>query len=711
MTHPVPIGFSFAGVAAGIKPQRPDLALVYSAAPCAAAAVTTVNKAKAAPVLDVEARLPSGDVHAVVVNSGNANALTGASGGEAVRAVQAAVAAALGVAPTAVLSASTGVIGVKLPVEKITLAAPSLVAGLAPDVEAAARAIMTTDTREKIASRTVTLAGRAVTLTAIAKGSGMIAPELATMIAVVTTDCSIAPPMLARALQGAAATSFNRLTVDGDMSTNDVVFALANGQAKNREIAGAGAAFDAFSGALSSLCEELARAIAADGEGATKRLEIAISGAPALAVAEDIARAIAASPLVKTAVFGADPNWGRVLATVGARSGSRKFDVNPYRAAVSIQRTLVYDGAPVEHDREALRTKMREPEIAIEVDLRAGSHTATAWGCDLSYDYVKINADYSSLIVPNPDGSVAKDDRLASYSPAFKVSLLIQALGYIGRFKGQRCVIKYGGAAMTTEPLRRSFCEDILLLRSVGLRPIVVHGGGPEISRALEKFGTKPEFVDGQRVTNASDLKVVEMVLTGSINTELVTMLNRRGANAVGLSGKDGALLKAKKLLREDGKDLGQVGELVEVNGKLIEMVLDQYVPVVSPVGIGDDGESYNLNADIVAAGIAVAVGAPKLIYLSDVPGVLDKSGIVSELTFEALEQKLGDGEITGGMAVKSRSILRALAGGVRAVHVLDGRTPHSVIAELFTESGVGTIVRPSRPGAGGASREGGTTP
>jgi acetylglutamate kinase len=276
------------------------------------------------------------------------------------------------------------------------------------------------------------------------------------------------------------------------------------------------------------------------------------------------------------------------------------------------------------------------------------------------------------------------------------MSLLVQALGYIGRFKGQRCVIKYGGAAMTKESLKRSFCDDMLLLRSVGLQPIVVHGGGPEITRALERLGGTAEFVDGVRVTPASDLKVVEMVLTGQINTELVTLLNRGGdANAVGLSGKDGAMLKAKKLVREDGKDLGQAGDLVNVDASLLEMMLEKgYIPVVSPVGIGDDGQSYNLNADVVAAGVAAALKSQKLIYLSDVAGIMEEGALLSELTLESLEQKIGGGHITGGMAVKSRSILRALEGGVPAVHVLDGRTPHSVIAELFTDSGIGTIVR-----------------
>jgi acetylglutamate kinase len=256
-------------------------------------------------------------------------------------------------------------------------------------------------------------------------------------------------------------------------------------------------------------------------------------------------------------------------------------------------------------------------------------------------------------------------------------------------------VIKYGGAAMVKESLKKSFCDDIRLLRAVGLRPIVVHGGGPEITRTLEKLGGKAEFVDGQRVTNASDLKVVEMVLTGSINTELVTLLNGNGsALAVGVSGKDGGLIRARKLVSE-GRDLGQVGEVTRVNREFLEMLLQQgYVPVVSPVGLGEDGQSYNINADTVAAELAVAIGAQKLIYLSDVPGILKAGELVGQLTAADLKALMDEGTISGGMKAKANSILRVLASGVPNVHLLDGRVPHSIIGELFTDNGVGSWIR-----------------
>ncbi|MGQ0507898.1 MAG: bifunctional glutamate N-acetyltransferase/amino-acid acetyltransferase ArgJ [Myxococcaceae bacterium] len=687
-------GFTYSGVHAGIKPYRKDLALVLSEAPCVAAACFTANKAKAAPILEAETRLPGEGFRAVLINSGNANSLTGNAGVEDVRRVLSDLGTTLKLPASTLLSASTGVIGVRLPVQKVINALPKLVKEQRVDPELAAEAIMTTDTRVKMATRTLSLSGHEVTLSALAKGSGMIAPQLATVICVIVTDCQIAPAMLDKALTSAMTPSFNSLTVDGDMSPNDTVYALANGLAGNPRIQSDGPDLHSFQAALTDLCEEMAREIALDGEGSTKLLHVMVLKAPDEACARDLAKSIAGSSLVKTAVFGADPNWGRILATVGARAGSQGYALDPHRSEVTVQGVTVYRNEPQAHDRSLLKSKMREPEVRISVDLGAGSASAVAYGCDLSYDYVKINADYTSLIVQSEDGAVAKDDRLSNYSPKFKQTLLVEALSYISQFSGRRCVIKYGGAAMVKESLKRAFCNDINLLRSVGLKPVVVHGGGPEITKALDRLGTRTKWVDGERVTTSSDVKVMEMVLSGSINSEIVTLLNRQGGHAVGVSGKDGALLKARKLVTEGKKDLGQIGEITQVNRAFLEMLLDQgYVPVISPIGIGDDGASYNTNADAVAAEVAVAVAATKLIFLTDVPGILESGDLVTDLTGAELAKKVDAGTITGGMRVKARSILKALSGGVERVHVIDGRTPHSVIAELFTDRGVGTLV------------------
>lgn len=283
-------------------------------------------------------------------------------------------------------------------------------------------------------------------------------------------------------------------------------------------------------------------------------------------------------------------------------------------------------------------------------------------------------------------------------SLAEKRTLVVEALRYIQKFSGTRAVIKYGGAAMVDPALKRSFAQDMVLLQAAGLRPIIVHGGGPEITRTLDRMGQKTEFFEGQRITTEEDVRIVEMVLTGRVNTEIVGLLNTLGATAVGLSGKDAKLLQARKLAPVPGKrDLGFVGEIEKVNAEILEIFADRkYLPVVSPIGMGVDGASYNINADVAAAAIAVATKAKKLIFLTDVAGILDENKqLISEITADELRAKLKEGSnVKGGMQVKAQAILAALDGGVQEVHVVDGRAPHSVVVELFTEKGVGTLVR-----------------
>jgi len=692
-----PQGFTYAGINCGIKTTRKDFALVFSDVPCVGAGCFTVNAARAAPVCDAQALLPTSNLRAVIANSGNANALTGEGGLRDAREVCAAVAAALGVDAKSVVSGSTGVIGVRLPTQKLVAAAPNLAASRGAAIELAAEAVMTTDTRVKLAGRSLRVDGVEATIAAFGKGAGMMAPELATMLVFITTDVAVTPAALQSALARSMKTSFDMVNIDGDMSTNDSVFAMANGLAGNARIEEDTPAHAALTEALETVCVDLSRQMAEDGEGATKSVEVRLSGAPNVDMARELARMVAGSNLVKAAFFGADPNWGRVLAAVGSRVGSRKWPIDPTWATVHVQGTCVYaDREPVRVDTHALRARMREPHVLIEVRLAEGSAHATAWGCDLSYDYVKINADYTSLTHSTPDGTVSRDDRLTNYSPGFKRALLVEALSYISRFTNQRTVVKYGGAAMVKDSLKASFANDINLLRSAGLLPIVVHGGGPEITQTMEMLGHgKSEFVDGVRVTGREDVKVVEMVLTGRINTELVSLLNQSSSNAVGVSGKDAGLLRARKLVGEGGRDLGMVGEVTHVNHALLEVLLDKkYVPVVSPMGLGEDGEGYNINADAAAAEIAIALKAEKLIYLTDVAGILENGELVSEITASEMKRKIADGTIKGGMVAKAKSVLRAIEGGVSSVHILDGRTPHSVIAELFTDRGVGTLVR-----------------
>ncbi len=691
---PVARGFQFAGLHAGIKPWKKDVALIVSEKDCAAAAMLTVNAAKAAPVQDCAARLPASGVRALLINSGNANALTGPEGLEDVKELCAETAKVLDVSPAQVLMASTGVIGQRLPKAKIIAALPRLKAQLKAAPETAAEAILTTDTHIKVASRTVRFGRKEGRLTGICKGSGMIAPSLASTIAVVCTDIALSPAQLEGALREAMDGSFNNLTVDNDMSTNDAVLALANGTLGNAELADDAPELAQFKAQLKSLCVELAKEVAKDGEGATKLLEVKVAGAPTKAVAADVAKAIAGSMLVKAAVFGADPNWGRILATVGARVGSQRYAVDVAQAKVTVQGIDVYDRRPVLEAQQVpadvvalndanegpsvpghqrLRARMRAPEVVIEVDLRSGEGADVAWGCDLSYDYVKLNADYTSLLVPTADGSVSKDDRLTNYSPRFKVTLVTQALSYIARFTGHRVVLKLGRWAMSKDSLRQSIAEDVNLLRAVGMVPIVVHGESPEGS-------------------SKGDARSKEMVLNGQTNTELVALLNRNGTAAIGLSGMDASFLKARRV-GEPGAEVPR-GELLAVNTDVLEMFLSRnYVPVISPVGFTEDGSTVALEDDALAAEIAVAAKASKLVYLAGAPGFLEADVLLPQIHTSVLEQKVAAGVLNANLTRKAQCALSAISRGVERVHVIDARTPHSIIAEFFTDQGIGSLV------------------
>jgi len=284
-----------------------------------------------------------------------------------------------------------------------------------------------------------------------------------------------------------------------------------------------------------------------------------------------------------------------------------------------------------------------------------------------------------------------------------KAEILLEALPYMRRFQGQTLVIKYGGAAQQEPQLKAAFAQDITLLQYLGIQPVVVHGGGPQIGKVLAKMEIPTRFVDGLRVTDQSTMDVVEMVLAGKINKEIVNLINAAGGAAVGLSGKDGRLLVAQKLEfyrpREDEPpeiiDVGLVGEVVAVNTDLIRTLIDRhFIPVIAPVGTGEQGETYNINADTVAGSVAAALGAAKLILLTDVAGVLDREGrLVSSLNRFQAVTLIEDGTIAGGMIPKVKCCLEALEEGVAKAHILDGRTLHAVLLEIFTDTGIGTEI------------------
>ncbi|MBR1920878.1 MAG: bifunctional glutamate N-acetyltransferase/amino-acid acetyltransferase ArgJ [Kiritimatiellae bacterium] len=391
-------GFRAAGAAAGIKyADREDVALIVADAPCAAAAVFTTNKVAAAPVLYDRAAVRGGRAQAILANSGCANACTGDQGLADADLSALVTAGELGIDARHVLVASTGVIGRRLPVDRLLAGMKKAAASLGRTAAhglSAARAIMTTDTRPKQACAVTRIDGRTVTVGGMSKGSGMIEPNMATMLGFVTTDAAVSPRLLKRALQLAVGRSFNRLVVDGDESTNDSLFALASGRAGNRVIDAPGEDFDAFCAALESVCVSLARQMATDGEGATKFVTVTVKGAKSEHDAERAARAVARSPLAKTSWFGKDPNWGRVLAAVGYSGAA----VSDREAEVYYDRVWAFRRGQVADERqlEKLAKVMARDAFRITVDLHLGPAESTIYTCDLSLDYVHINADYTT---------------------------------------------------------------------------------------------------------------------------------------------------------------------------------------------------------------------------------------------------------------------------------------------------------------------------
>ncbi len=291
---------------------------------------------------------------------------------------------------------------------------------------------------------------------------------------------------------------------------------------------------------------------------------------------------------------------------------------------------------------------------------------------------------------------------LSHIAPRDKAEILAQALPYIRRFHGKTLVIKYGGNAMTDPALQAAFAEDVVLLKLVGMNPVVVHGGGPQIETALKRLGKSGEFIQGMRVTDAETMEVVEWVLAGEVQQDIVGLINQAGGKAVGLTGRDGGLIRARKLkmldLQDPSKehDVGQVGEIVQIDPAVVRALQDdQFIPVVSPIGFGEHNESYNINADVVAAKLATVLQAEKLVMLTNIKGVLNKSGeLITELTPRQIDDLVLDGTISGGMLPKLAGAIDAAKSGVNAVHVVDGRVPHAMLLEILTDQAYGTMIR-----------------
>ena len=388
-----PKGFKAAGVKSGIKKSgNLDLALIYTEKEAAVAGVFTKNAVAAAPVIVSREVVKGGKAHAIVANAGCANACTGETGLANARKMAALAAAEVGCAPDEVLVGSTGIIGVNLPMDKLEAGIKAAAAELSEDgSKNAGNAIITTDTYSKACSCEVEIGGQAVRFGAIAKGSGMIQPNMATMLCYITTDANISSQLMQKALSEIVEVSFNMISVDGDMSTNDTVLVLANGASGAAEITDGSPEYDKFYATLKEICQELSKRIAADGEGATKFLTINVSGTKTFEDAKTVAMSIAKSPLVKTAFFGEDPNWGRVICAVGYAG----IPMVPEKTVIKFGGVPVYaNGLGAEFNEDDIHKVMAEHDIVIDVEMSMGDAKATVWSCDFSYEYVKINGEY-----------------------------------------------------------------------------------------------------------------------------------------------------------------------------------------------------------------------------------------------------------------------------------------------------------------------------
>jgi acetylglutamate kinase len=291
---------------------------------------------------------------------------------------------------------------------------------------------------------------------------------------------------------------------------------------------------------------------------------------------------------------------------------------------------------------------------------------------------------------------------MSAITPADKTAVLAEALPYIQRFHGKTIVIKYGGNAMTEEKLKQGFARDVVLLKLVGMNPVVVHGGGPQIGELLKRVGKQSEFIQGMRVTDEETMDIVEMVLGGLVNKEIVGLINQHGGKAVGLTGKDGGFIRAKQMklknLEKEGEwiDIGHVGEVVNIDPQLIDLLDSKdFIPVVAPIGVGEQGEPYNINADVVAGKLAQTLSAEKLMLLTNVAGVMNKEGkVLTGLTAAQVDALIADGTISGGMLPKVQCALEAARNGVRTCHIIDGRVEHALLLEVLTSEGVGTLIR-----------------
>ncbi|MEM9453993.1 MAG: bifunctional glutamate N-acetyltransferase/amino-acid acetyltransferase ArgJ [Myxococcota bacterium] len=483
----LPQGFVFGAMRCGIKQGRADLGLCRSERPASAAGVFTRNPARAACVERDATLVPGDRVHAVVINSGNANAMTGPEGEQSNEEIARESATALGVEPSQVLTLSTGVIGVPLPADLVTRALPTMLDEMGADPMPMARAILTTDTTTKVAAVTLTLPGTdtPVSILGIAKGSGMIHPNMATTLGLVCTDAAVAPAWLQQTLQATVDETFNAICVDGDTSTNDAVVVLANGHAGvHVEEPEAQAAFTT---ALRAVLASLAQQVVLDGEGATRLLEVEVTGAPDARTARLVARGVCRSSLVKCSTFAGHPDWGRVAAAVGQVALEEALEIDPRQTTIEAQGIELYTptGPAAGVKISEVNRRMRDTTIRWRIDLHRGEAEARALGCDLSYDYLRINADEAQQIEVGHDGVVSRNLGLSAYSPRLKHQLLVDGLAYVRRFVGLRMMIYVPPQALVPG-LVDNLAQDLELCLDANLRPLLIVPTDPIARRIHE---------------------------------------------------------------------------------------------------------------------------------------------------------------------------------------------------------------------------------
>lgn len=615
----LPAGFSFSALRCGIKQGRADLGMIRSEVPASCAGAFTRNLVRAACVTRNAALVPAASVSAIVINSGNANAMTGAGGVRTNAAMAAGLAAQLGVEESAVLTASTGVIGVPLPVDLVLEALPALVEQAGPDPSGFSTAVLTTDTCRKVAHVQVTLPGTdtPVKILGIAKGSGMIHPNMATTLGFVCTDAAVAPEALQRMLSAGIEDTFNAITVDGDTSTSDQVFVLANG-CSGVHVEGATEA--AFAAALQAVLSELAKQVARDGEGATRLFEVEVTGAPSFESARLVARAVCKSSLVKCSVFAGQPDWGRIAAAAGQAGLEHGIAVDPNKLTIAAQGIPMYSPeGPITGVRTSEVTRrLREPQVRWSVDLGLGGHAFIAYGCDLSYDYVRINADETQQIQVTPEGGVARNLSLAAYSPRLKHQLLVDGLAYVRRFMGLRMMV-YVPPTVGGAELGNSLGQDLALCLDAGLRPLLVVPSQAMADDVLEHARSWGHYA----ATVAPDPSAITRLLDRS---------------------------------------------------HLCVLVRDKPVPT----------EMVDL---------AIKLGMQKLIAMGDEQGLRDAHGLVMRIDPDGFLLGLERQRFELTHPDTLVLAMHAAQRGVPALHIVDARLPHSIVGELFTDEGIGTLV------------------